>query len=313
MESYTFTRPDIELASYRIEHSNPKACIFIAHGMAEHSLRYEELAEVLYQAGYSVFMHDHRGHGNTPGMRGFFAETDGWSKCVEDMAAHIDQIKCTHPQIPMFLFGHSMGSFLSQEYLIRYSERVDAAILSGSNGKAPPIAKVGYYIALLESKFRGSKSPATYSEKISAFEFNKRLQPIRTPQDWLTRDKERVDAYIADPLCGFPCTTQFWLDMLNGVDDIAKPERQKLVRNDLPIFIFSGTMCAVGLYGKGIRNLINAYTQAGLFRIEYTLYPGGRHEMLNEINRLDVHNDILRFFDEQLVASTEGQDPSVPS
>ena len=300
MESYLFTRPDIELASFRLIHPNPKALIFIAHGMAEHALRYSDFAQFLHEQGFSVFMHDHRGHGDTPGLRGYFTDKDGWSCCVEDMHAHIESIKKSNPSVPFFLFGHSMGSFLTQEYLIRYSTLIDGAILSGSNGTPPPIAKIGSIIAKIESKIRGAKAPATFSEKISAYEFNKRFQPIRTPQDWLSRDKSQVDAFIADPKSGFPCTTLFWLDLLGGINEICKPERQKQVRKDIPIFIFSGTMCPVGLHGKGVRNLINAYTQAGLFHIAYTLYPGGRHEMLNEINKKEVYKDVLRWLNEQL-------------
>ena len=302
MEAYHFSRPDITLAAYKKEHDNPRCCVFIAHGMAEHTLRYADFANYLHSHGMSVFGHDHRGHGKTEGQLGYFAERDGWNLCVEDMAAHIAHIKQNHPEIPLFVFGHSMGSFLMQEYLIRYSHEVDGAILSGSNGKPAPIAKIGYMIALLESKLRGGKAIASISEKIATSEFNKRFQPTRTDQDWLSRDKEQVDLYIADPLSGFPCTTQFWLDMLQGIDEICKPERQKKVRSDLPLFIFGGTMCAVGLYGKGLRNLINAYTQAGLFRLTYCLYPNGRHEMLNEINRQEVYEDNLRWLNEQLKA-----------
>ena len=202
-----------------------------------------------------------------------------------------------------------MGSFLTQEFLIRYSDTVAGAILCGSNGTPPPIAKIGTLIAKLESKIRGPDAPATFSEKISTYEFNKRFQPIRTTQDWLTRDKSEVDKFIADPLSGFPCTTQFWLDMLGGIDEICKPERQKNVRKDIPLFIISGTMCAVGLFGKGVRNLINAYTQAGLYQIAYALYPGGRHEILNEINKHEVYEDIHNWLCQQL----EREQSSEPS
>ena len=308
MEEYIFSRPDIELASYRYVHTSPKAMIFIAHGMAEHAQRYFDFAEFLFEHGFSIFLHDHRGHGKTKGIRGYFAKSDGWSKCVDDIHAHILSIKKTHPDTPIFLFGHSMGSFLSQEYLIRYSSHIDGAILCGSNGSPPPIAKVGTFIAKIEAKVRGADSPATFSEKISTFEFNKRFQPIRTTQDWLTRDKSEVDKFIADPLSGFPCTTQFWLDMLGGIDEICKPDRQKKVRSDIPLFIISGTMCAVGLFGQGVRNLINAYTQAGLFHLAYTLYPGGRHEILNEINKHEVYDDVLAWLNQQL--ETQQPEPS---
>jgi len=297
IEQFQLKRPDIDLAAYRLLHPSPKAIVFIAHGMAEYALRYEPFARYLHQEGYSIYMHDHRGHGHTPGIKCYFADRDGWNACIEDLSAHLAQIRGEHPNTPVFLFAHSMGSFMAQEFMIRHSQDIDGVILSGSNGKPPPIAKVGKLIAKIEAKIRGPKGIATFSDKISSMEFNKRFQPIRTPQDWLSRDQAQVDAFLADPLCGAPCTTQLWLDLLNGIDEINKPERQKQIRSDLPVFIFSGTMCPVGLHGKGIRNLINAYTEAGLYRITYTLYPDGRHEMLNEINKDEVFQDITQWLD----------------
>ena len=297
MELYTIQRDVCTLAAYKLLHPQARASIFIAHGMAEHAQRYARFASLLHNAGFNVFLHDHRGHGQTTGLQGFFAEKAGWSKCVEDMADHITMIKESYPDLPVFVFGHSMGSFLTQEYLIRYSNLVQGAILCGSNGKNPPIAKVGYIIARLEALFRGPKALATLSEKISSFEFNKHFRPLNTPHDWLTRDRDEIQAFIDDPKCGFSCTTQFWLDMLRGIDALAVPHRQAQVRKDLPLYIIGGSACAVGLNAKGLRNLINAYTQSGLYRVTYTIYPDARHELLNETNKDEVHGDILSWLE----------------
>ena len=153
MEEYIFNHEGCDLASYRwLPQTAPKATVFIAHGMTEHCKRYDEFAQTLANNGFAVFAHDHRGHGKTssPGFFGHLADENGWDLCVEDIAAHIEKIQSEYPQLPFFLFGHSMGSFMSQEYIIRYSNRISGCILSGTNGKPHLLASLGRYLARIE-------------------------------------------------------------------------------------------------------------------------------------------------------------------
>jgi alpha-beta hydrolase superfamily lysophospholipase len=177
-----------------------------------------------------------------------------------------------------------------------------AAALSASNGKPPPIAALGKVVARLERLRLGKRSPSPILQKLTFEDYNKAFAPTRTEFDWLSRDPAEVDKYVADPLLGFPVTTQVWIDMLAGLDRIAKPSNVAKVPKGMPIYLFAGDRDPVGNFGKGMKNLYDAYKRAAVFDVRLKLYREGRHEMLNEINRDEVTADFIAWCDEIVAA-----------
>lgn len=273
----------------------PRAVVQIAHGLAEHSGRYARLAGALVAVGHVVYAHDHRGHGHSapPGDLGFFGETEGWGKCVGDLASITRRARQEHPGLPVALLGHSMGSFMAQDYAARHGDLVSALILSGSNGAPPAIAGVGRLLARIERARLGPRGKSPLLRKLMFGDFNKPFRPARTDFDWLSRDEREVDKYVADPLCGFDFSTQLAIDMLDALGGLVAPAALARVPKTLPVYVFSGTRDPVG---ANIDGLIAALKGAGL-NVSAKLYPEGRHEMLNETNREEVTRDLVAFLD----------------
>ena len=245
----------------------PKAVVQIAHGMAEHAARYARFAEVLTAAGYAVYGQDHRGHGQTAGdlsRAGFFADHDGWSTVVEDMYAVTRTIREEQPGLPIFLFGHSMGSMLSRTYAIRHGAELDGLILSGTGGDPGMLGKVGQVVALVEAKVRGKGTASPLLDKLSFGNFNKPFEPARTPFEWLSRDPAEVDAYIADPWCGFVCTAGMFQDLLGGIALINADSQVARIPQGLPIYLFSGAEDPVGDKTKGVQQVVDQFRRLGI-------------------------------------------------
>ncbi len=281
----------------------PKAVVQIAHGMAEHSARYARFAEVLTAAGYAVYAQDHRGHGQTAGVlkrAGFFAEHDGWSTVVEDMYAVTRTIREEQPGLPIFLFGHSMGSMLSRTYAIRHGAELDGLILSGTGGDPGMLGKVGQVVALVEAKVRGKGTASPLLDKLSFGNFNKPFEPARTPFEWLSRDPAEVDAYIADPWCGFVCTAGMFQDLLSGIALINADSQVARIPQGLPIYLFSGAEDPVGDKTKGVQQVVDQFRRLGIKDVFVRFYLGARHEVLNETNRDEVMADVVDWLDDHL-------------
>lgn len=277
-----------------------RGVVQIAHGLAEHAARYERLAQTLTDAGFVVYANDHRGHGRTAKSDddvGFFAAQDGWSRVLGDIHQLNGIARKENPGVPVVVMGHSMGSFFLQHLLFAHPEDADAAVLSGTSGKPPAIAKIGIYIARLERKRVGAKGKSGLLHEMGFGAFNKGFKPARTALDWLSRDNDEVDKYVNDKRCGFVSTTQLWIDLLGGLDIIAKRENQARVRKDVPLYIFSGTRDPVGDFTNGPRQLMAAYRAVGITNIEHKFYADARHETLNEINRDEVVKDLLAFLE----------------
>jgi alpha-beta hydrolase superfamily lysophospholipase len=295
-----------EIFVYRFqpdEGVKPKAIVHISHGMAEHAARYARFAEALTAAGYVVYANDHRGHGKTasgPDELGWLAGSRGFTRAVQDLQQLAVYEKAQHPGLPLFLFGHSMGSFFAQAFLIESGSMLKGAILSGSNGKPNLLAQAGRLVARAERARLGARGHSKLLTTLSFDDFNKAFKPTRTGFDWLSRDPAEVDKYVADPLCGFMVTTQLWVDVLDGAAQISDPAAQARVPSDLPVYIFAGSEDPVGGKTKGLEQLIGAYRQAGLRDVQHKFYPGGRHEMLNETNRDEVTRDVVAWLDAHL-------------
>lgn len=306
-ESFNFTVRDgidINVNTWEPERdTSPKGIVQIAHGMAEWAYRYDYFAKALNESGYIVYANDHRGHGLTASGEeniGYISDNDGFADMVEDMHELNRLIRQRHHDLPIVLFGHSMGSFLSQRFIQLYGKDIQGLILSGSNGKQSPIINIGIMMARMEMKTKGRKHRSKALDKLTFGDYNKAFAPNRTNSDWLTRDEEQVDRYIEDPYCGGIFTSSFFYDFLRGLKLITKKKNLKNIPKDLPIYIFSGSMDPVGFFGEGIKNLACMYNALDLEEVSYKLYPGGRHEMLNEINRDEVIDDVIAWLDENI-------------
>ncbi|WP_437318430.1 lysophospholipase [Sorangium sp. So ce385] len=315
-DTFTFQADDgRELFVYRwLPDDGARGIFHIAHGMSEHAGRYARLAHALSAAGWAVYANDHRGHGRTArerGELGFFASQGGFQRVVRDLAALIAREREEHPGLPVVLFGHSMGSSLVQEYLIERGGSIQGAVLSGSSGKPSPLVDAGRLLARAERRRLGERGKSQLLQSMSFDSFNKLFAPARTPFDWLSRDRAEVDGYMADPHCGFPATVSLWIDLLDALVEIARPERQARIPKELPVYVFSGSRDPVGGPLRGVTQMIEAYRAAGLRRVTQRIYPGGRHEMLNEINREEVVRDLLAWLDAEV--KTEAPAPARPA
>jgi len=303
-DTFTFQADDGHpLFVYRFlpdEGVRPKAVVHIAHGMAEHAGRYARVAEALVAAGYAVYAADHRGHGKTargPEELGVFAIEGGFARAVRDIEQLIAREKEEQPGLPVVLFGHSMGSYMVQAFMLRRGRDIAGAVLSGSSGRPPPLASAGRLLARAERARLGPRGKSPALRAMSFDQFNKAFAPNRTRFDWLSRDEAEVDKYVADPLCGFDVTTQLWIDVLDALAYIAKPEEHVKIPKTLPVYIFAGTEDPVGENTKSLGRLVDAYRRAGLYDLTYRYYLGGRHEMLNETNRDEVTRDLIAWLD----------------
>lgn len=263
--------------------------------MAETAQRYETFAKVLTKNGYIVYINDHRGHGKTAKIIenvGHLAEKEGFRCLVEDMYTLTNIIKKENEDLPIYLFGHSMGSFASQRYIMDYSNNLSGLILCGSNGKQGIILNLAHLIINREIKKYGRRSK---SNKINDLIFGGEIirRNEKTKFDWLSRDKEQVEKYINDPFCGVVCSCGFFYDLVQGLKEIEDKENLKKVPLDIPIYIISGDKDPIGKNGKGVLRLRDRYIKLGVKDVTCKLYKDGRHELLNEINREEVFEDII--------------------
>ena len=282
--------------------SNPQGIVQIAHGMAEHSARYDRFARFLNEQGFFVIANDHRGHGKTgenAGVMGYLAPQDGFDRVVDDLHFLSMQIQAEHPRLPLFLFGHSMGSFLVRRYLQRYGPAVSGAILMGSGGDPGPAASLGKLIARWQMR-RDPTKPSPLLDTLSFGAFNKGIKNPRTKFDWLSRDEREVQKYIDDPFCGIVCSSGFFFDLLTGLQLIHDPQEIERMPKDLPLLVLSGATDPVGKYGQGVHAFVNQLKRHGIQNIELKLYPQARHELLNELNKEEVMADIAVWLQAQL-------------
>ncbi|EGT2202802.1 hydrolase, alpha/beta fold family protein [Clostridioides difficile] len=297
--NFTFKGEEgLDIYTYKWEDENiknPKAVVQIAHGMAETAQRYETFAKVLTKNGYIVYINDHRGHGKTAKIIenvGHLAEKEGFRCLVEDMYTLTNIIKKENEDLPIYLFGHSMGSFASQRYIMDYSNNLSGLILCGSNGKQGIILNLAHMIINREIKKYGRRSR---SNKINDLIFGGEIirRNEKTKFDWLSRDKEQVEKYINDPFCGVVCSCGFFYDLIQGLKEIEDKENLKKVPLDVPIYIISGDKDPIGKNGKGVLRLRDRYIKLGVKDVTCKLYKGGRHELLNEINKEEVFEDVI--------------------
>ncbi|MBI9105344.1 MAG: lysophospholipase [Spirochaetales bacterium] len=280
-----------------------KGLIQFIHGMAEHRHRYDDAADFFSKAGYICFAEDHRGHGETasgPDERAFFAEKDGWNTVVNDIRILSEQISGNHPDLPLILLGHSMGTALARTYMIQSPERLKMVILTGTAAVKSSTLLTGKIACGLEIIFKGNRVESPLLNQVSFGSFNNCFKPNRTISDWLSRDEAEVDKCIADPLVGFICTTGFFRDLLHGLKYINKPANANKIPEDLPVILISGENDPVGNMGKGVRQVYQSLLRAGIKDVQMKLYPGARHEVMHELNRDRVFREMLEWIENRL-------------
>ncbi|HOE99607.1 MAG TPA: alpha/beta hydrolase [Rectinema sp.] len=299
--TFTFTDPDgfeIFVYEWLPDGQKPKAVVQVAHGMAEHALRYERFAKYLNEAGFAVYADDHRGHWKTAKDRSKagIGGIDSWNGMVNDENQLKEIIKKENPDLPLFFFGHSMGSFIAQRFIELWGSELKGAILSGTTGLAFIPKEAG---SALEQAAAGELRDK-YPEGPGLFEsLNAAFEPVKTPFDWLSRDEAEVQKYIDDPWCGFAFSNGMLLDMARGIWEFFDPKNQELIPKDLPILIIAGEKDPVGA-NDGVKALVQRYKELGIEDVKMILYPGARHEVLNEINRDEVHQDVKDWLEEHL-------------
>ncbi len=283
MREFRFSgRDGAEVAGYRWEPEGPpRGVVQLTHGVGEHLRRYDHLAGTLTAAGFLVQGHDSRGHGASivagtgPGVIG----ADGWRQTVADIDVLVTRGRDEFGDLPLVLLGHSMGSFATQQYLLDRSDRVDAVVLSGTAA-----------LDLIE--------PAMDLDAgLDLSGFNTPFEPGRTGYEWLSRDEAQVDAYVADPLCGFGYDVEGLKAVFAGARAAADPQRLAAIRPDLPVYVVVGDADPVNGQLALVHALVERYRAAGLTDVELRAYPGARHEVFNETNRDEVESDLLRWLD----------------
>jgi alpha-beta hydrolase superfamily lysophospholipase len=290
MPSSSFRYPSAdgaEIIAYRWGPAGePRAAVQLTHGMGEHARRYEHVANALTEAGYVIYAQDQRGHGASadPERLGDLGE-GGWNALVDDIGLLSAQIRGEHPGLPLILLGHSMGSFAVQQYLLDHSDDVDGVVLTGTA-----------VIDLLE--------PALdLDQPLDLTMFNAPFQPARTEYDWLSRDEAQVDAYVADPLCGFGIDTQSARDMFTGARRLADPVQVAGIRSNLPVYIAVGEADPVNGGLTVLQPLVDRLREAGLTDITVATYPDARHEILNETNSAEIIGALIKWADRVTAAS----------
>ena len=305
-EDFTFessTGSNLLHARKCIPDGTPRAVLQIEHGVADHIRRYDDLMNYLAENGIVCVGDDHLGHGESirkPEDQGFFAEENGWDAVIKDVDTLRDLTRRDYPDLPYIFFGHSMGSFVVRTYLIQHPDKYDAAILSGTGHQSKLMIAGGYAAASLLTSAKGPRGDGKALNDMAFGSYCKKIPNPRTAFDWISRDEETVDKYIADPWCGFVCKVSLYRDMMNGVRFITKQKNIDKMSKEAPVYFMSGDADPVGDYGEGVERAYQAFRAAGLKDVSIKLYPGGRHEMLNEINKEDVKKDILDWINEKL-------------
>lgn len=272
----------------------PTAVVQLVHGIAEHVERYDQFARYLNKKGYLVVAEDHMGHGKSidhGGTKGYF--DGGWDAAIEDTCRLMRDTQAEFPGLPYILFGHSMGSFMARTILCKYPDcGISGAVICGTGWMPEAVVKMGHSAAKLFCRQMGERNASRQLDSIVFGGYNKRVERPRTKSDWLTRDAVIVDAYIADPMCGFTASCGLLRDMLGGIMDIQKKENLARMKKDLPVLFIAGGDDPVGGYGKGVRQAAQEFSDAGMTDVTTKIFPLCRHEVLNEINRAEVFRTV---------------------
>ncbi len=286
------------------ECEEPKAVLQISHGMAEHIMRYDSFARWLNEQGIIVAGNSHLGHGTTAAGEndlGFFAKKNGWSHVVEDMNRVRSEIVNRYPDLPYFILGHSMGSFLTRTYICaEYAKGLSGVIISGTGNLPGAVAGALKSMASFIGVFFGKKHRSKLINNLSFGSYNKSFEPADTPYDWLTKDENIVKKYVADGRCGFIFTCSAYKDLGVGLKYIRKKKNIKKMDKSLPVLFVAGDKDPVGNNGKGVMQVYGMFKKVGMSDVDICLFENDRHEILNEMDKENVYKKCLDFITNKL-------------
>ena len=300
---YFFADDGVKISYFKwIPDKEIKGIVLIAHGMAEHSERYDDFAGFLNRNAFAVFANDHRGHGKTAGSTdrlGFISEENGWEIMVNDFLKMKEEVKSQYPAKPLFALGHSMGTFIIRDIMLEdkkaVSRDLEGVILSGTGCGLGLMGKIGKLIFKSEIGKKGADGKSQLLHDMSFGKYNKSFRPNRTEYDWLSTNNDNVDRYIEDPCCGTVFSASFFRDLAYGIEKVNNFKNIKNVNKNLPIFLISGKEDPVGNFSKGVKKVYSDYIKAGIPDIQMNFYEGLRHEILNETGKEKVYKDILNW------------------
>ena len=275
----------------------------IAHGMVEFIDRYDRFAKVMADNGFYVVGNDHLGHGlsvTDENQLGYFAKHDGNFCVIGDMRQLQEDTSKKYPDLPYFLLGHSMGSFLARQYIEKYGEGLKGAIIMGTAYQPNATLDLGIALTGTLRKSRGDHYRSNVINNMGLGNYNKSFEPARTPCDWLTKDESIVDAYMENPLNQFVFTVNGYYNMFRGMRYCQRQKNLDKIPKDLPILVVSGWDDPVGDFGKGPTEVAVSYKKTGIQDVTMILYPDDRHEILNELDKEKVDQDIITWIEEHL-------------
>lgn len=280
------------------EHDKPVCVLQIIHGMTEHIDRYDGFAQYMAGKGILVVGDDHLGHGKSvrPGEPyGYFCKEDAATVLVRDEHRLKKMTQEQYQGVPYIILGHSMGSFIARNYLIRYGSGIDGAVIMGTGMQSKIQLAAARALAGIQILFCGPKHVSKLIDKLAFGMFNKRIEAPKTPSDWLCSNEESVKRYRQDPMCNFTFTANGFQTLMKLIWNLHDVEKLKKMPRQLPVFFVAGEEDPVGDYGRAVKQVYESFLQLGMERMQMKLYPGDRHEILHETDRAEVYADIYRW------------------
>lgn len=279
-----------------------KAVLQISHGMMEHIGRYDRFASWLAERGVAVVGHDHLGHGKTGKVSdlSYFADRKGAVCLVQDLFRVTKAAESEYPDVPHILMGHSMGSFIARRYLTVHGEHLEGAIIMGTGGQPLWMAAAGKLAAIVTGMIMGKRYQSHLMQEMVLGSYNRAFRPNRTSSDWLSRDEAEVDKFLHDPYCNIPFTCQAYADLFDLLIDLGLGRQFDAIPRQLPVLFVSGEQDPVGGFGKGVKRVCKKFIDSGMEEVFVKLYPGARHELLNETNYEEVYEDLWKWMTEKV-------------
>ena len=286
-----------------IPEGDVRGILQISHGMVEFIDRYDRYATFMASKGFYVVGNDHLGHGKSvtdESQLGYFAKHDGNFCVLGDMQQLREDAQKKYPDVPFFLLGHSMGSFLARQFIEKFGEGVAGAIIMGTSYQQPSTLDLAIGLTAVLQQARGGHFRSEMINNMALGSYNASFEPGRTKNDWLTKDEAIVDAYVANPLNQFIFTVNGYYNLFRGLRYAERQENLDKIPKDLPILVVSGANDPVGEFGKGPRMVVEFYRKTGIQDVTLKLYPDDRHEILNELDKETVDNDLLQWMEERM-------------
>ena len=297
----TLDRSEIHVHSWIPE--KPFAVLIVVHGMIEHGGRYHSFAVYMAERNIAVFAPDHRGHGKSLGKndkRGYFGENVSGEVLVNDLFCLQRHADMHFPELPVFMLGQSMGSILTRAFISKYGEHVKGAVLAGTFQNPKLLIRTGVLLSQIIIKVRSGRYFSNFVHTLSTGRFNAPFKPARTPFDWISSDNEIVDEYVADPFTGHEFTVGSWNLLYKLYLAVRKSERKNAIPSHLPVLLLSGGDDPVGKMGKHPQKVFSSYKKMGMQDVELKVYPGKRHDIINEINREEIYHLLVEWMKDHI-------------